>query len=391
MNNTNGLNGSGQSLILTVNGDQRLAGLPLPKERAVAAPQPTPRVLALAVLAADASEREVHMLVEGLRVRGIEASVYDAGPGVIMLPDVSAAELDEHLRPHPAIERVYTPSAPYRLAQRDLVPAGSVVRISGVAFGGEAFGVIAGPCAVESRAQILAAARAAAAAGAGVLRGGAFKPRTSPYAFQGLGLAAIDLLAEARAATGLPFVTEVLDSAQVEAMYPQVDAFQVGARNMQNFELLKALADVDRPVLLKRGPSATLDEWLLAAEYLLAGGNDQVILCERGIRTFNQHTRYTLDLATVALAKRETHLPVIVDPSHATGDPALIAPMARAALAAGADGVIVEMHPNPEAALSDGPQALRPAELVDLIAELHALAPAFGRRVGSVEPARSVP
>lgn len=395
MNNDTRVNGGPPPFAFTVNGSHHSFDLaqmvehaapPAPPATLPPIHPPTARGIAMAVIAPDVSEREVQVLVESLRARGITASVYDVGPGAIMLPAVTADELDELLRPHPAVARVYTPETAYRLARRELAPSGSIVRIGAAEFGGAAFGVIAGPCAVESRAQILAAGRAVAAAGGDVLRGGAFKPRTSPYAFQGLGMLGIELLAEARAVTGLPFVTEVLDAGQVEQLYPHVDAFQVGARNMQNYELLKALGDVDRPVLLKRGPSATLEEWLLAAEYLLAGGNDRVILCERGIRTFNQHTRYTLDLATVALAKRETHLPVIVDPSHATGDPTLVGPMALAALAAGADGIMVEMHPSPEAALSDGPQALRPTGLVDLVAQLRGLAPALGRQVGAGRP-----
>jgi len=384
MNHNPHRNGTASPFVFTVNGTDRRLGLPpapdmpYPAAKADAAP----RGPAMAVIASEASEREVQVLVEGLRVRGIEASVYDVGPGVILLPSVTADELDGLIRSHPVVARVGTPETPYRLARREVVPDGGTVTIGRAVFGGSGFGVIAGPCAVESRAQIVAAARAAAAAGAVVLRGGAFKPRSSPYAFQGLGMLGIELLAEARAATGLPFVTEVIDPAHVERLYPLVDAFQVGARNMQNYELLKALGDVDRPVLLKRGPSATLDEWLLAAEYVLAAGNDQIILCERGIRTFNQRTRFTLDLATMALAKRETHLPVIVDPSHATGDAGLVVPMARAALAGGADGIIVEMHPHPAEALSDGFQALRPADLADLVDQLRALAPAVGRQMG---------
>ena len=218
------------------------------------------------------------------------------------------------------------------------------------------------------------------------MRGGIFKPRTSPYLFQGVGLAGLELLAEARRQTGLAFITEVMSPEQIEPMYAFVDAFQVGARNMQNYALLKALGDVDKPVILKRGPAATVEEWLLAAEYLLVGGNDQVVLCERGIRTFNTSTRFTLDLASVALAKRETHLPVIVDPSHATGDPVLVAPMARAALAAGADGIMVEVHHQPDAAWSDGYQALGPGEFAELVADLAAMAPLMGRRVGQLAP-----
>jgi 3-deoxy-7-phosphoheptulonate synthase len=219
------------------------------------------------------------------------------------------------------------------------------------------------------------------AAGANILRGGAFKPRTSPYNFQGLGMRGLELLAEARSRTGLPVVTEIMDPHLIEPMYPLVDAFQVGARNMQNFDLLRALGDADRPVVVKRAPSATVEEWLLAAEYVLSGGNERVILCERGIRTFNNTTRYTLDLASVALVKRETHLPVIVDPSHATGDPVLVGPCALAALAVGADGVMVEVHDDPKLALSDGQQALTIDAFARLMDSLRAMAPSTGRAV----------
>jgi 3-deoxy-7-phosphoheptulonate synthase len=340
---------------------------------------PCERGIAVAVIAPEADERQVRILVEGIRARGVEASVFDIGPGVIMLPEVDAGDLEKLIGGNRAVERVFMPDTRYRLARREVQPGGTVVSVGGVPFGGPELVVVAGPCAVESRQQLLETAQAVRAAGATVLRGGAFKPRTSPYLFQGLGLHGVELLAEARAATGLPFVTEILDLTYLEAMYPLVDGFQVGARNMQNFELLKALGDLDKPVLLKRAPGATVEEWLLAAEYLLVGNNDQVILCERGIRTFSTATRYTLDLSSVALVKRETHLPVLVDPSHATGDPALVGPMARAALAAGADGVIIEVHPDPAAALSDGFQALLPAELQELVAQLAALAAAVGR------------
>lgn len=338
-----------------------------------------PRGIALAVVAPEAVERDVRRLVEQLRGAGVEASVYDVGPGVILLADVAVARLDELIGHDRAVERVFLPDTPYRLARREVQPAGTVVTIGGVPFGGEGFAVIAGPCAVESADGIVQAARACAANGAVALRGGAFKPRSSPYSFQGHGTMALEWLSAARAATGLPVVSEILAVDMIEAMYPHVDAFQVGARNMQNIELLKALSDVDKPVVLKRGFAATVEEWLLAAEYLLVGGNDQVILVERGIRTFNPGTRFTLDLASMALAKRETHLPVIVDPSHATGEPALVAPMACAALAAGADGILVEVHPAPHLALSDGDQAIRPHELGELTARLGPLAAACGR------------
>lgn len=339
------------------------------------------RGVAMAVLAADATEREVRSLVESLRTRGLDANAYEVGQGVLLLHDVRVDEAEEALTGQPAVERVSLPGTRYRLARRDAVPSGSVVRVGGVPFGSEYLPVIAGPCAVESRDQILTIARATASAGASLLRGGAFKPRTSPYDFQGLELLGLELLDEARDITGLPIVTEVMSPGMIEPMYGMVDAFQVGSRNMQNYELLKALADIDKPVLLKRGFAATVDEWLLAAEYLLAGGNEAVILCERGIRAFAQRTRFTLDLASVALAKRETHLPVIVDPSHATGDRSLVAPMALAAVAAGADGIMVEVHNDPRRALSDGQQALRPAELSELLDQLEDVGAAVGRRV----------
>ena len=269
-----------------------------------------------------------------------------------------------------------------KLAARGAGRPGSVVRLAGgrapIDLGGRAFVILAGPCAVETADQIDEAARIVAEAGCAVLRGGAFKPRTSPYAFQGLGEEGARLLFAAAERRGLATVTEVLDAADLAALGP-ASLLQVGARNMQNFALLQRLAGLRRPVLLKRGPGATVAEWLLAAEYLLAGGNDQVVLCERGIRTFETSTRNTLDLSAVALAKAWTHLPVIVDPSHAAGRPELILPLSLAAAAAGADGILVEMHPHPEDALCDGAQALRPEGLRDLVARLGPVVEAVGR------------
>jgi len=232
------------------------------------------------------------------------------------------------------------------------------VDVCGVKIGGPEVVVIAGPCSVESREQLLETARGVKRAGAAMLRGGAYKPRTSPYEFQGLGIEALKILREARELTGLPVVTEVMSTEDVDLICEYADMLQVGARNMQNFALLRRLATVEKPVLLKRGPSATVKEWLLAAEYLLSGGNDQVALCERGIKTFETATRNTFDLAAVALAKELSHLPVVADPSHGTGKQSLIGPVSRAAVAVGADAIIVEVHPCPERALSDGPQSL---------------------------------
>lgn len=266
--------------------------------------------------------------------------------------------------------RAHSAFPPFRLASREARPERTVVVAGNVAIGGGRLVVIAGPCSVESRRQIREAARAVKAAGAHMLRGGAYKPRTSPYDFQGLGSKALAWLAQAGRETGLPVVTEVLSPEDVDLVAEHADLLQVGARNMQNYALLRRLARATKPVLLKRGPSATIQEWLLAAEYLLAGGNPNVVLCERGIRTFETATRNTLDLAGVALVKQLTHLPVIVDPSHGTGKRALVAPASRAAAAVGADGLLIEVHPRPERALSDGEQSLDPAQFAELMRTL---------------------
>ncbi|MGE5598163.1 MAG: 3-deoxy-7-phosphoheptulonate synthase [Bacteroidota bacterium] len=280
----------------------------------------------------------------------------------------------------PGVEQVIPILHPYKLASREGKPQGTVVDLGrGVTVGGERLVVMAGPCAVESREQLLAAARSVAEAGGHVLRGGAFKPRTSPYSFQGLQDEGLALLAEARAVTGLPVITEVLNLPELEQVASIADVLQIGARNMQNFGLLRAVGQLRRPVLLKRGLSATVEEWLMSAEYILAEGNEQVILCERGIRTFETATRNTLDLSAVALAKNLTHLPVVVDPSHGTGKRALVAPMAKAAVMAGADGLLVEVHPDPVEALSDGEQSLEPAEFARLMRELRPVAEVAGK------------
>jgi 3-deoxy-7-phosphoheptulonate synthase len=253
------------------------------------------------------------------------------------------------------------------------------VKVRDVLVGGEKIVVIAGPCSVESREQLLSIARSVKASGASMLRGGAFKPRTLPYSFQGLGLDGLKLLAEARDETGLPVVTEVMAPEDVVVVEEYADVLQIGARNMQNFPLLKRVGEASRPVMLKRGISATIEEWLSSAEYVLAEGNEDVIMCERGIRTFEKLTRFTLDLTAVPLLKELSHLPVIVDPSHGTGVRALVMPMAKASVAAGADGLLVEVHPRPEEAKSDGEQSLRPNEFQSLIEDLRPLALAVGR------------
>jgi 3-deoxy-7-phosphoheptulonate synthase len=277
------------------------------------------------------------------------------------------------------VERTVPILRPFKLASRDFQPQDSVVTINGVSIGGKQLIVMAGPCAVESRDQLLETARAVKEAGAHVLRGGAFKPRTSPYSFQGLGEEGLRLLAEAREETGLPVVTEVMDPQMVPLVTTYADILQVGARNMQNYTLLHAVGKAQRPVLLKRGMMSTVEELLMAAEYILSHGNDRLILCERGIRTFEQYTRNTLDISAVPLIKQLSHLPVVVDPSHGTGKWELVGPVSRAAVAAGADGLIIEVHPHPEEALSDGAQSLKPARFVTLMESLRLVAEAVGK------------
>ena len=271
------------------------------------------------------------------------------------------------------VDRVVAMLKPYKLVSRELHPADTVIDVRGRRTGGGHFTLIAGPCSVETPAQILETARIAQAAGASMMRGGAFKPRTSPYAFQGLGARGLELLAEVRELTGLPVVTELMDPRDLELMLEYVDVLQIGARNMQNFELLAEVGKVDKPVLLKRGPSATVEELLMAAEYVVKEGNERVILCERGIRTFETATRNTLDVSAVPVMKLASHLPVVVDPSHAAGRVDLVLPLSLAAVAAGADGLIVETHPSPETALCDGPQSVPGAVFAEYAARVRDL------------------
>ena len=277
------------------------------------------------------------------------------------------------------VERTVPILRPFKLASREFHPRDTIVSVNGVKVGDQQVVVMAGPCAVESRDQLLETARAVKEAGAQVLRGGAFKPRTSPYSFQGLGEEGLRLLAEAREETGLAVVTEVMDPQLVPLVTTYADILQIGARNMQNYALLHAVGEAQRPVLLKRGMMSTVEELLMAAEYILSHGNNRVILCERGIRTFEQYTRNTLDISAVPLLKQLSHLPVVVDPSHATGKWELVEPVSRAAVAAGADGLIIEVHPHPEKALSDGAQSLKPARFAALMQGLRPVAKAVGR------------
>ncbi len=271
--------------------------------------------------------------------------------------------------------------SPYKLASRSFQPNGTIVKIGRIEIGGDEVIVMAGPCSVESRDQIERSAESVARAGASVIRGGAFKPRSSPYAFQGLGEEGLQLLRQAADRNGLLVVSEVMDQTQISMVAKYADILQVGARNMQNFNLLRELGKLRKPVLLKRGISATIEELLLSAEYILAGGNYEVILCERGIRTFETYTRNTMDISAIPVVKKLSHLPIIADPSHGTGRRDKVAPMARAAVAAGADGLILEVHPDPDHALSDGAQSLYPGQFVELMAQLRIIAPAVGRRV----------
>lgn len=333
----------------------------------------------------EASEEATERVVALLRQRGHDVHVMRSGGTPVI--GVNGRPIDGDLGPAvcdlPGVARVAQPAAPYMLAARESRPSGTVVQVGEARFGGPDPVIVAGPCAVESRDQLLRAALAAREAGAQVLRGGAFKPRTSPYSFQGLGEEGLRLLAEAREATGLPVVTEVLEPSQVDLVAAYADMLQIGSRNMMNFALLRRVAETDRPVLLKRGFAATIEEWLLAAEYILAGGNDRVVLCERGIRSFDPATRFTLDLNAVPLVRRLSHLPVIVDPSHGTGRRDLVAQMSLAAIAAGAHGLILEMHPDPDEALCDGQQSINASTLAGIVRGARAIgalvaeAPAF--------------
>jgi 3-deoxy-7-phosphoheptulonate synthase len=286
------------------------------------------------------------------------------------------------LEAYPGVDKVLPILKPYKLVGREFRRSDSVITVGGTSLGGGHVALIAGPCSVESRDQLFEAARTAKKAGATMLRGGAFKPRTSPYAFQGLGIEGLEILAEARKEFSLPIVTELMDPRQLDAVVEYSDIIQIGARNMQNFQLLSAVGEVGLPVLLKRGLAATIDELLMAAEYVAKEGNDRVILCERGIRTFETATRNTLDISAVPIIKQRSHLPVIVDPSHAAGKVDLVEPLSLAAIAAGADGLMIEMHPTPETALSDGAQSLDPKQFADVAARIKDMVAWVGKTMG---------
>jgi len=335
------------------------------------------------VMAPGATEDQIQKIIASLDDRGyghhVSRGVERTLIGAIGAPEGEKEAVAEQISVLPMVERVVPILRPYKLVSREVTRDPVPIRIGDAPFGGPHLSVIAGPCAIETSDQTLESARAVADGGASVFRGGAFKPRTSPYSFQGLGDQGVEFMAQAREATGLPFVTEIMDVRHVEPVADKADALQIGTRNMANTDLLKEVGKIRKPVILKRGFAATAQEWLRAAEYIAASGNLNIILCERGIRTFETETRYTLDLSIMAWAKLETHLPVIVDPSHATGTHKLVPQMALAAVAAGADGLMVEVHPHPDQALSDGPQSLTPRNFARLMAQVRKVAQAVGR------------
>jgi 3-deoxy-7-phosphoheptulonate synthase len=336
----------------------------------------------IVIMRQSATDAQVNNVIARIEQRGCRVHLSEGEERVIIGVVGNGRPIDPvQFERMSGVERAVPVLRPFKLASREFHPQDTVVRVNGVAVGGSEVVVMAGPCAVEDRAQILDAARAVKEAGAKVLRGGAFKPRTSPYSFQGLGAEGLKLLAAAREETGLPIVTEVMAPEMVPLVSTYADILQIGARNMQNYALLHAVGEAQRPVLLKRGMMSTMEELLMAAEYILSHGNDRVILCERGIRTFEPYTRNTIDINAVPLLKLLTHLPVIVDPSHGTGKRELVAPVARAAIAAGADGLIIEVHPRPEEAMSDGAQSLKPAQFAKLMESLRSVAEAVGRTV----------
>ena len=335
------------------------------------------------VLKANRSEEQVKNFISNLTDRydvSVNTWVGTHSTVLGLIGDTAAVD-SEYIAAQDIVESVKRVQEPYKKANRKFHPQDTMVDCGGVTIGHGLFQIIAGPCSVESNEQITAVAQAVKDAGATVLRGGAFKPRTSPYSFQGLAYEGLDMLCHAREQTGLPIVTELMSPYDIDTFVDKVDCIQVGARNMQNFDLLKQLGKIRKPILLKRGLSATIEEWLMSAEYIMAGGNEQVILCERGIRTFETYTRNTLDLSAICAVKKLSHLPVIVDPSHSTGKSWMVQPIARAAIAVGADGVMIEVHNDPAHALCDGAQSITPAAFVDVMADIRKIAEAVGREV----------
>ena len=328
-------------------------------------------------------DEDVQKIVKQVEEKGLTTHIVVGTETTIcgIIGDVTKVD-PKQLEVSPVVDHVMRVSEPYKLANRAFHPEDSIIDVSGVKVGGDHLALIAGPCSVESKEQVIAIAREAKAAGANMLRGGAFKPRTSPYAFQGMGTAGLDILVAAKEETGLPIVSELMSADYIDEFNEKVDLVQIGARNMQNFDLLKEVGRrCKKPILLKRGLSATYEEWIMSAEYIMASGNPNVILCERGIRTFESYTRNTLDLQAIPVIKRLTHLPIIIDPSHAGGKWWLVEPMAKAAVAAGCDGLMIEVHNDPEHALCDGPQSLKPKKYTELLRQVKGIGEIVGKKI----------
>ena len=335
------------------------------------------------VLKPHTSDESIKKIEDVIRARGAEPHVSKGEIQTIIGMVGDTTQIDpKAIEVEPCVEKVMKVSEPYKLANRAFHPDDTIVDVDGVKVGGDNLALIAGPCSVESKEQVIEIAKAAKEAGANILRGGAFKPRTSPYAFQGMGSSGLDILVAAKEATGLPICSELMDVQYLEEFNEKVDLIQIGARNMQNFDLLKKVgAGTKKPILLKSGLSATVEEWSMSAEYIMANGNPNVILCERGIRTFETYTRNTLDLQAIPVVKKLTHLPIVIDPSHAGGKWWLVEPMAKASVAAGADGLMIEVHNNPEKALCDGPQSLRPERYEELLKQISKIAEVVGKKI----------
>ena len=336
----------------------------------------------IVILKQKAKQEQIERLTKQIEAKGLKVSpVIGTEKSILgLIGDTSQIDYSS-IEASEIVEKVMHVQEPFKKANRLFHPEDTIVDVNGVKIGGKKIAMIAGPCSVETEEQITEIAKEVKELGANFLRGGAFKPRTSPYAFQGLKYEGLELLKKARESTGLPIVTELMSPYDIETFVENVDVIQIGARNMQNFDLLKELGKTDKPILLKRGLSATIEEWLMSAEYIMAGGNENVILCERGIRTFETYTRNTLDLSAVPAVKKLSHLPVVIDPSHATGKYWLVEPLAKAAVAVGADGLIIEVHNDPANALCDGPQSIKPKKFAKLMEELKVIAEAVGREI----------
>ena len=336
----------------------------------------------IVILKPNTPQSEIDALIDKITGYGVQVSpVIGTELSILGLVGDTSKIDPTQIEANRNVEKVMHVAEPFKKANKMFHPQPTIVNVGGVAVGSRQLAVIAGPCSVETEEQIVGVAKSVKASGANMLRGGAFKPRTSPYAFQGLKYEGLELLKEAREATGLPIVTELMSPYDIDRFVEDVDIIQVGARNMQNFDLLRQLGQTRKPILLKRGLSATIEEWLMAAEYIMAGGNGQVILCERGIRTFETYTRNTLDLSAIVAVKNLSHLPIIVDPSHATGKWWMVEPLARAAVAVGADGLIIEVHNDPAHALCDGNQSIKPSVFDDVMKQIKGIAAVVGREV----------